>query len=124
MAFKEDIRYSKSVKRCAKQIVKEFFEDILIGKFKMPSQTQMESYLLENTNYGFDEYQAAKKIQSLHPEWNEERMADELEKQKQRYEKEFQYGLKIAAQNAINEIENLAGNLKDIIKAWKIKNLE
>jgi hypothetical protein len=124
MAFKEDIRYSASVKRCAKQIIKEFFEDILIGKFKMPSQTQMESYLLENINYGFDQYQAAKKIQSSHPEWNEERIADELEKQKQRYEKEFQYGLKIAAQNATNEIENLAGNLKDTIKVWKIRNLE
>ncbi|MBL7179542.1 MAG: hypothetical protein ABIK98_08670 [Pseudomonadota bacterium] len=124
MAFKEDIRYSASVKRCAKQIVKEFFEDILIGEFKMPSQTQMESYLLENIDSGFDEYQALKKIQCSHPEWSQERIADELEKQKRRYEKEFQHNLKVAAQNAINEVENLAGNLKDTIKAWKIKNLE
>lgn len=123
MDFKENVSYSSDVKRCAQQIVKEFFRDILIDEFDIPSQTQMESYLLESISYGFNEYQTAKKIQRSRPEWSEEQLADELEKQKQRYDKEFNYNLKVAAQNAINELENLISNLKDTIKVWKIKNL-
>ena len=40
--------YSSDVKKCAQQIIKESLADILIGEFKIPSQAQMESYLLEN----------------------------------------------------------------------------
>ncbi|MFC1567243.1 hypothetical protein ACFL3R_00210 [Thermodesulfobacteriota bacterium] len=123
MDFRENVRYSSDVKRCAQQIIKEFFHDILIDEFKMPSQTQMESYLLDSISYGFNEYQTAKKIQRSRPEWSEEQIADELEKQKQRYEKEFNRNLRVAAQNALNELENLISNLKDTIKAWRIKNL-
>lgn len=123
MDFGENVRYSSDIKRCAQQIVKEFFNDILIDEFTIPSQTQMESYLLETISYGFNEYQTAKKIQRSRPEWSEEQIADELEKQKRRYEKEFNYNLKVAAQNAINELENLIRSLKDTIKIWKIKNL-
>jgi len=124
MPLGENVSYSLSVKRCAQHIVKESFTDILIGEFRMPSQDQMERFLFENINYGFDEYQAAKKIQRSRPQWNEERVRDELEKQKRRYEKEFRNNLKVAAQNAVNEVENLVGGLKDAIKTWKIKNLE
>lgn len=123
MDFGENVSYSADVKRCAQQIVKEFFRDILIDEFKIPSQAQMESYLLGSISYGFNEYQTAKKIQRSRPEWSEEQIAEELEKQKQRYDKEFNHNLKVAAQNAINELENLIGNLKDTIKVWKIKNL-
>lgn len=123
MDFGENVTYSSDVKRCAQQIVKEFFTDILIGEFKMPSQTQMESYLLKNIDHDFNEYQTAKKIQRSRPEWSEERIADELEKQREQYEKEFRYNLKVAAQNAVNEVENLISSLKDTIKAWRIKNL-
>ncbi|MEE8431927.1 MAG: hypothetical protein V3S16_11820 [Candidatus Desulfatibia sp.] len=115
--------YSSDVKKCAQQIVKESFADILIGEFRMPSQTQMESYLLENIDYGFDEYQTAKKIQRSHLQWSEEQIVDELEVQKRRYEKESRYNLKAGAQKAVNEVENLVSSLKDIIKVWKIKNL-
>ncbi len=116
--------YSSDVKKCAQQIVKESFADILIGEFRMPSQAQMESYLLENIDYGFDEYQTAKKIQRSHLQWSEEQIVDELEVQKRRYEKEFRYNLKVDAQEAVNEVENLVSSLKDTIKVWKIKNLE
>lgn len=116
--------YSSDVKKCAQQIVKESFADILIGEFRMPSQTQMESYLLENIDYGFDEYQTAKKIQRSHFQWSEEQIVDELEVQKRRYEKESRYNLKVGAQKAVNEVENLVSSLKDTIKVWKIKNLE
>jgi len=116
--------YSSDIKKCARQIVKEFINEILIGEFQVPSQEQMESYLLENIDYGFDEYQAEKRIQRSHLQWTEERIVDELDIQKRRYEKEFRNNLKIAAQNAVNEVENLVNGLKDTIKAWKIKNLE
>lgn len=124
MALGESVNYSSDVKRCAQQIVKEFFADILVGEFKIPSQTQMESYLLENIDYDFDEYQAEKRIQRSHLQWSEERIVDELEIQKRRYENEFRNNLKVAAQNAVNEVENLVSSLKDTIKTWKIKNLE
>jgi len=123
MTFEENLRYSSDVKKCAQQIVKEFFTDILTGEFQIPTHKQMESYLLENIDHDFNEYQAQKKIQRSRPQWSEERIADELEKQKEQYEKEFRYNLKVVSQNAVNEVENLIGGLKDTIKAWKIKNL-
>ena len=46
--------YSSDVKKCAQQIIKESFADILIGEFQIPSQKQMESYLLENIDYSFE----------------------------------------------------------------------
>jgi hypothetical protein len=84
----------------------------------------MESYLLENTDYSFDEYQTAKKIQHSHLQWSEEQIAAELEVQKRHYETEFRNNLKVATQKAVNEVENLVNSLKDTIKAWKTKNLE
>lgn len=116
--------YSSDVKKCAHQIVKESFADILIGEFQIPSQAQMEPFLLENIDYSFDEYQTAKKIQRSHLQWSREQIAAELEMQKRRYEKEFRNNLKVAVQNAVNEVENLVSSLKDTIKTWKTENLE
>ena len=124
MDFGENVSYSSEIKRCAQQIVKEFFNDILIDEFDIPSQNQMESYLFETISYGFNEYQTAKKIQRSRPEWSEEQIAEELEKQKRRYDKEFNDNLKLAAQNAITELENMIRSLKDTIKVWRIKNLD
>ncbi len=89
MPLGENVIHSLTVKRCAQHIVKESFIDILIGEFQVPSQGQMERFLFENTNYGFDEYQVAKKIQSSRPQWNEERIRDELEKQNGGMKKNF-----------------------------------
>ncbi len=116
--------YSSDVKKCAKQIVKESFVDVLIGEFQIPSQKQMESYLLENIDYGFDEYQTTKKIQRSHLKWSREQIAAEFEKQKRQYEKEFRNNMKVVTQKAVNEVENLVSSFKAAIKAWRIKNLE
>ena len=116
--------YSSNAKKCAQQIVKESFTDILIGEFQIPSQAQMESYLLENIDYRFDEYQTAKKIQSSHLKWSKEQLTAEFDIQKRQYEKEFRNNLKVTAQEAVNEVENLVSSLKDAIKAWRIENLE
>ena len=122
--WRKVIMYSSDVKKCAQQIIKESFADILIGEFWIPSQKQMESYLLENIDYSFDEYQIAKKIQRSHLEWSREQITAELEVQKRRYEKEFRNNLRVATQKGVNEVETLVSSLKDTIKAWKIKNLE
>ena len=116
--------YLADAKKCAQQIVKESFADILSGEFRIPSQKQMESYLLENIDYSFDEYQTTKKIQRSHLKWSREQITTELEMQKRRYEKEFRNNLKVATQKGVNEVENLVNSLKDAIKAWRIKNLE
>ena len=116
--------YSSDVKKCAQLIVKESFADILIGEFQIPSQALMESFLLENIDYSFDEYQTVKKIQLSHLKWSREQIVAELEVQKRRYEKKFRDNLKVATQKAVNEVENLVNSLKDTIKAWRIKNLE
>jgi hypothetical protein len=70
--------YSSDAKKCAQQIVKEFFADILIGEFQIPSQKKMESYLLENIDYSFDEYQTSKKIQRSHLKWSKEQITTEF----------------------------------------------
>jgi molecular chaperone GrpE (heat shock protein) len=123
-SWRKSIMYLSDAKKCAQQIVKESFADILTGEFQIPSQKQMESYLLENIDYSFDEYKTAKKIQRSHLEWSREQIAAELEVQKRRYEKEFRNNLKVATQKAVNEVENLVNSFKAAIKAWRIKNLE
>jgi molecular chaperone GrpE (heat shock protein) len=123
-SWRKAIMYLSDAKKCAQQIVKEFFADILIGEFQIPSQKKMESYLLENIDYSFDEYQTSKKIQRSHLKWSKEQITTEFEMQKRRYEKEFRDNLKVAAQKAVNEVENLVSSLKDAIKVWRIKNLE
>lgn len=90
----------------------------------MPSQDQMERFIFENIDHEFNEHQVKKKIQRSHLQWSREQIAVELEIQKRRYEAEFRNNLKVAVQNAVNEVENLVGSLKDAIKTWKIKNLE
>ncbi len=124
MLLGENVSYSLSAKRCAQQIVKESFADILIGEFQIPSQDQIESYLLENIDHEFNEYQGKKKIQQSNLQWSREQIAAELEIQKRRYEAEIRNNLKVATQEAVNEVENLVAGLKDAIKAWRIKNLE
>ncbi|MFC1811460.1 hypothetical protein ACFL03_02085 [Thermodesulfobacteriota bacterium] len=116
--------YSADVKRCAQQIVKEFFNDILIGEYQIPSLREMEFFLKENIDYAFDDYQATKKIVRSHPHWSSEQISDELERQKMRYENQYRTNLKTAAQNAVEEVENHVKSLRDAIKAWKISNLD
>ena len=81
--------YSSDVKECAQQIVKEFLNDILIGEFQILSLKEMESFLEENIDYSFDEYQATKKIVRSRPHWSKEQISDELERQKMRYENQY-----------------------------------
>ncbi len=116
--------YSLDVKRCAQQMVKESFNDIIRGNFKIPSEKEMEGYLKKFIDYAFDEYQTTKKVIASHPEWNEEMVATEVERLKMRYDKEYHTNLISAANQTIEEIENLIKNLDDTIKKWKIKNLD
>jgi len=115
--------YSSDVKKCAKQIVKEAFDQILTDSYRIPSEVQMESYVRENIEYSFSEYQVTQRIVRSHPDWALDQVAEELERQKMRYDKEYNTHLKQASQAAITEVENLIKNLKETIKSWKIIHL-
>ncbi|MBU0986119.1 MAG: hypothetical protein KKH68_02605 [Proteobacteria bacterium] len=116
--------YSADAKKCARQIVKEFFNEILSGEFQIPPQAMMESYLRTNIDYAFDDYQVEKKIEHMNPQWSKEQVSEELERLRMRYENDFRADLIQAAQNAVAEVENLVKSLADTIKAWKVNNLE
>lgn len=113
-----------NAKACSKQIVHASFDDILCGTFRIPTQEEMEQSLKGFIEYEFDEHQTMSKIVSRHPGWSDGQVADETYRIKMRYENEYQDNLRQAAAEAIAEIEQLTGSLKDTIKAWKIKNLE
>jgi len=110
-------------KTCAGQIVHEAFNEILCGKFNIPSQKEMERILKDFIDYDFNEYQKKKKIIAKNPSWDDDQVNDEVYRLKLRYDKEYRENLMQAASEAVAEIENLISSLSDTIKAWKIKNL-
>ena len=109
---------------CAKQIVREAFNDILCGKFNVPSHKEMEDLLKDYIDYDFDEYQQEKKVIAQHPSWDDDHVKDEIHRLKERSDKEYQGNLRQAASETIAEIESLIASLKYAIKTWRIKNLE
>jgi hypothetical protein len=115
--------YSSDTKKAARQIVREFLDQILAGTYQVPSLDEMISILEDNFEYSFDEYKAKRRIRRLHLDWSTTLIEDELDRQRRFYENELRVNLKIAALNTIEEIENLIKNLKWTITEWKVKNL-
>ena len=99
--------YSSDIKLCARQIVKESLNQILANIYQIPTLEEMKSFLKKNFDHSFDEYMIRQKIKRSHPEWSDERVAEELDKKKRHYENELRVNLRIAALNTIEEIENL-----------------
>ena len=115
--------YSSDIKLCARQIVKESLDQILANTYQITTLEEMKRFLNKNFDHSFDEYIVTQKIKRSHPEWSNERVAEELDKQKRHYENELRANLRIAAVNTIEEIENLIISLKNAIREWKIMNL-
>ena len=115
--------YSSDIKLCARQIVKESLNQILANIYQVPTLEEMKSFLEKNFDHSFDEYIITQKIKRSHPEWSNERVAEELDKKKRHYENELRVNLRIAALNTIEEIENLIISLNNAIREWKIMHL-
>ena len=115
--------YSSDIKLCARQIVKESLDQILANTYQIPTLEEMKNFLKKNFDHSFDEYIVTQKIKRSRPEWNNEWVAEELDKQKRHYENELRANLRIAAVNTIEEIENLIISLNNAIREWKIMNL-
>ena len=115
--------YSSDIKLCARQIVKESLNQILSNTYQIPNLEEMKRFLKKNFDHSFDEYIVTQKIKRSHPEWSNERVAEELDKEKRHYENELRANLRIAAVNTIEEIENLIISLNNAIREWKIMNL-
>ena len=120
---KQQIMYSSDTRQAARQIVRESLDQILAGKYQIPSLEEMVSILRKNFDHPFDEYKISQRIKRSHLAWSESQIMDELERQKRHYENELRVNLKVAALNTIEEIENLIRSLKYNISEWKIKNL-
>ncbi len=115
--------YSSDIKLCARQIVKESLNQILANIYQVPTLEEMKSFLEKNFDHSFDEYMIKQKIKRSHPEWSNELVAEELDKQKRHYEYELGVNLRIAALNTIEEVENLIISLNNAIREWKIMHL-
>jgi hypothetical protein len=115
--------YVSDTKNCARQIVRESLNDILAGKFQIPSLEEMESILAREFEHTFDEYIARLKIIRSHLEWSTEQVQDELERQKRHFENELRVNLRVAALKSIEEIERLIRSLNQAITGWKVENL-
>jgi len=106
-------------KNWAKQIVKSSFVEILGGKFQVPSQDEIETIVQKSLYEPFDEYQAQKRIESIHPEWSEDEISDKIEGEKNRHMRKIDVNVKWFAQDTIKEIEKLINSLKLAIEKWK-----
>jgi hypothetical protein len=115
--------YVSDAKKCARHMVRESLDQILAGKFQIPSHEEMISILEKDFEHSFDEFMARRKIMKSHLSWSEEQIDDELENQKIRFENELRVNLRVAALNTIEEIENLVKSLNEAITKWKIENL-
>ena len=123
IAKKAENMYSSDTRQTARQIVRESLDQILAGKYQIPSLEEMVSILRNNFDHPFDEYKMAQRIKRSHLAWNEDQIKDELDRQKRHYENELRVNVKVAALETIEEIENLIRSLKHNIAEWKIKNL-
>jgi len=74
-----------SAKNCARQIVKEAFNDIICGNFIIPSQREMEPILKDFIDYDFDEYKMKKKIMVKQPSWGKDQINADVHRLKVRY---------------------------------------
>jgi hypothetical protein len=115
--------YISDVKKCARQIVRESLPEILAATYQTPSLEEMIAVLQRGFEHSFDEFMARRKIMKSHIDWGENRIEDELEAQKRRFENELGVNLRVAALNTIEEIEKLITGLNNAIKKWKIENL-
>lgn len=115
--------YSSDTRQAARQIVRESLDQILAGKYQIPSLEEMITILRKNFDHPFEEYKITQRIKRSHLAWSETQVMDELERQKRHYENELRVNLKVAALSTIEEIENLIRSLKHNIAEWKIKNL-
>gem|GEM_PF-650475 len=115
--------YSTDIKTCARQIVKESLNRILAGSYDVPSFEEMKLFLEQNFDHAFDDYLVTQKIKRSHPEWSNDQVIEELDRQKRHYENELRVNLRIAALNTIEEIENLIISLNNHIREWKVMNL-
>ncbi len=115
---------ASDTKNWAQRIVKSSFNEILTGKFQVPSQEELEIFIKDNFFYeSFDEYQMLKRIRDFHPGWSEAEIADEFERQKRKHDRDNRDSLKRFAKGTIEEIENLIKNLDRTIMDWKVSNL-
>ena len=107
----------------AKKIVKSSFPEILERKFQIPSQEEIEALVQDGLYEPFDEYQARKRIESVHPEWSEGEILDKIEEEKNRHMRTISTNVKWFAQDTIKEIETLIKSLNQTIEKWKAFNL-
>jgi len=115
--------YSSDIKKCARLIVKESLGQILADTYQIPSLEEMQLFLEENFDHSFDEYLITHKIKRSHPTWSNDRIGDDLVRQKRHYENEMRVNVRIAALNTIEEIENLIISLNNAIREWKVLHL-
>lgn len=65
---------------CAKLIVKESYEKIVSGDFKMPSHNDIEQMLNKELKWNFDEDKVVADIKNNYPTWSDELVYDEVDK--------------------------------------------
>jgi hypothetical protein len=115
--------YISDAKKCARQMVRESLAEILSHTYQTPSQEEMAFILKKDFGHSFDEFMARRQIMKSHVNWSEDQIETEIEMQKRRFENELGVNLRVAALNAIEEIEKLITSLNNAIKKWKIENL-
>ena len=115
--------YVSDARACARRMVRESLDQILSGKFQIPSHDEMIAILEETFDHTFDEFMARRKIMKSHLSWSRQQIDDELENQRIRYENELRVNLRVAALKTVEEIENLVKSLNEAVMKWKIENL-
>jgi hypothetical protein len=102
---------------CAKLIVKDSYEKIVSGDFKMPSHNDIEQMLNKEFKRNFNEDKVVADIKHNYPTWSDERVYDEVDKLEDMYEDERSIKIESIIKATVKECQRLIEDIQKEAKA-------
>jgi hypothetical protein len=102
---------------CAKLIVKESYEKIVSGDFKMPSRNDIKQMLNKELKWNFDEDKVVADIKNNYPTWRDEQVYDEVDKLDDMYEDERSIKIESIIKATVKECQRLVEDIQKEVKA-------
>jgi hypothetical protein len=102
---------------CAKLIVKESYEKIVSGDFKMPSRNDIKQMLNKELKWNFDEDKVVADIKNNYPTWSDEQVYDEVDKLDDMHEDERSIKIESIIKATVKECQRLVEDIQKEAKA-------
>ncbi len=101
----------------SKLIVKDSFEEIVSGGFKMPSRNDIEQMLNQELKWNFDEEEVVADIKNNYPSWSDDQVYDEADKLSDIYENEYSVKIESIFKAMVRECQGLVVEMQKEVTA-------